>query len=263
MREDASSQVRKVPVPSGNREIGSLRLCFSQLGSFFDKHFEEANAEMNEPARKIQLLAWGGLTLVIAAILLAFLVAQLKARTPAAKPLPIYGQVADFTLTNQNGGAVSLADLRGHPWVADIIFTRCPGPCIKMTRQMKQLQEALPSESQARLVSLTTDPPYDTPPVLKGWADKFGADPNRWLFLTGTKTQIANLAIDSLKLAAIEKKPGEREAPEDLFIHATIFVIVDKQAQLRGVFETTGDDVDPQKVKAQILAAVRQLEQER
>jgi protein SCO1 len=218
---------------------------------------------MTEPSRKIQWLAWGGLALVIAGILLAFLARQFKLRTLLAKPLPVLGQIADFTLTNQNGRAVSLADLRGHPWVADIIFTRCPGPCIKMTRQMKQLQDALPPASQAKLVSLTTDPLYDTPPILKVWADKFGADPNRWLFLTGTKTQIANLAIDSLKLTAIEKKPGEREAPEDLFIHATIFVVVDKQAQLRGVFETTGEDINPQKVKAQMLAAIRQLEQER
>src|SRR2546421_8587380 len=145
---------------------------------------------MNEPGRKIQWLAWGGLTLVIATILLAFLVAQLKTRPVGSQPLPVYGQVADFTLTNQNGRAISLADLRGHPWVADIIFTRCPAPCIKMTRQMKQLQDALPPGSQARLISLTTDPPYDTPPILKAFADRFGADPNRWLFLTGAKTQL-------------------------------------------------------------------------
>lgn len=216
---------------------------------------------MNEPGRKIQWLAWGGLALVIAIILLAFLVTQFKLRVPA-QPLPVYGQVADFTLTNQNGRAVTLADLRGHPWVADIIFTRCPGPCLKMTRQMKQLQDALPPASEARLVSLTTDPPYDTPPVLKAFADRFGADSGRWLFLTGAKTQIAKLAIDSLKLVAMEKDPATRETPEDLFIHATIFVIVDKRSQLRGVFETTGDDIDPQTVKAKILAALRQLERE-
>ena len=90
----------------------------------------------------------------------------------------------------------------------------------------------------------------------------FGADPNRWMFLTGTATQIAKLATDSLKLAATEKKPEEREAAQDLFIHSTYFVIVDKRARLRGVFETTGDEIDPQKDKAQILAAARQLEEE-
>ena len=98
--------------------------------------------------------------------------------------------IADFTLTNQNGSAVSLADLRGQVWVADIIFTRCPGPCLKMTRQMKELQEALPPASQAKLVTLTTDADFDTPPVLKAYAERFGADTNRWMFLTGPKRRL-------------------------------------------------------------------------
>jgi protein SCO1/2 len=170
--------------------------------------------------------------------------------------------VADFALTNQNGQDVSLADLREHVWVADIIFTRCGGPCPRMTRQMKELQDALPPGSTAKLVTLTTDADFDTPPVLRAYAGRFQADTNRWTFLTGDKREVAKLAIDSLKLTAIEKKPEERVTPKDLFVHSTIFVIVDKRSQLRGVFETTGEGIDPQQVQAKILAAVRQLERE-
>jgi len=159
--------------------------------------------------------------------------------------------------------AVSLAELRGHVWVADIIFTRCPGPCAKMTSRMKELQQALAADGNTKLVSLTTDPEFDTPAVLKTYGERFGADPARWTFLTGTKTQIAKLAIDSLKLTAIEKKPEDREASNDLFIHSTIFVLVDKQARLRAVFESTGDDIDPRKVQADILDAARRLDKER
>jgi len=231
-------------------------------------------------------VAWGGLVLVVLTLLLAFLLAELKLQNSLGKPLvvltlllglalaalksreargqalPVYGQIANFTLTNQNGRAVSLADLRGHPWVADIIFTRCPGPCLKMTRQMKELQDALPPTSRAKLVTLTTDADFDTPPVLKTYADRFAADSNRWMFLTGTKKEIANLAIDSLKLTAIEKKPAERQSPQDLFVHSTIFVVADQRGQLRGVFETTGEGLESRQVKAQILAAVRRLESE-
>ena len=203
-----------------------------------------------------------GFILAPATVLLAVLLMQLKSHTALDHPLPVIGSIAEFTLTNQNGRAVSLADLRGRVWVADIIFTRCPGPCLKMTRQMKELQEALPPASQAKLVSLTTDADFDTAPVLKAYAERFQADTNRWMFLTGSKRAIANLAIDSLKLTAIEKKPEERESPQDLFVHSTIFVLADKQARLRGVFETTGEGIDPQHVKAQILAAVGQLERE-
>ena len=205
---------------------------------------------------------WGGLALVGMTALAVLLLAALKFRGAPARALPVYGQIADFALTNQDGSVVSLADLRGRVWVADIIFTRCPGPCLKMTRQMKELQDALPPDSQAKLVTLTTDPDFDTPPVLKAYAQRFGAEPGRWTFLTGTKAQIAKLAVDSLKLSAIPKKPEERKSPEDLFVHSTIFVIADKHGQLRGVFETTGEGIDPAQVKAEILAAVRQLERE-
>lgn len=132
-----------------------------------------------------------------------------------------------------------------------------------MTRQMQELQQALPESSQAKLVTLTTDPDFDTPPVLKAYAERFGADPSRWMFLTGTKRQIANLAINSLKLTTVEKKPKERQSPEDLFVHSTIFVVADNRGQLRGVFETTSDAINPLRVKAHILAAVRRLERER
>jgi len=217
---------------------------------------------MNQPARRTGWSVLIGLVLVVLTLLLAFVLVQLKSRSASSLPLPVYGQIADFALTNQNGRAVSLADLRGQVWVADIIFTRCPGPCLKMTKQMKTLQAAMPPGSQTKLVTLTTDADFDTPPVLKAYADRFEADPHRWMFLTGTKKDIAKLAIDSLKLTAIEKKPEDRESPEDLFVHSTIFVIADKQARLRGVFETTGEGIDPQNVKGQILAAVGRLERE-
>jgi protein SCO1/2 len=203
-----------------------------------------------------------GLMLAAGTVLLAVLLTQLKSRIAVRQSLPVIGPIADFTLTNQIGRAVSLADVRGRVWVADIIFTRCPGPCLKMTKQMKELQEALPSASQAKLVTLTTDPDFDTPTVLRAYAERFQADTNRWMFLTGTKQAIGKVAIDSLKLTAIEKKPEERESPRDLFVHSTIFVVADKQGQLRGVFETTGQGIDPQKVKTDILAAVSQLESE-
>ena len=223
-----------------------------------DKSALSAEIPTGKPSRFI----WLGLGLATALFLLVVWLPFLAQTRPEARPLPVYGQIADFSLTNQNGTATTRADLSGHVWVADIIFTRCPGPCLKMTRQMRDLQAALPSASQAKLVSLTTDPEFDTPSVLKTYAQRFEADPNRWLFLTGTPKQIANLATDSLKLAAISKPPGERESAADLFVHSTIFVVVDKHSQLRGIFETTGENVDPRLVQKEIVATVSRLERE-
>jgi protein SCO1/2 len=217
---------------------------------------------VNSTPRQLVRLLWLGIGLTAALLVLAFLLAALKSRAALGKPLPNYGQVADFTLTNQAGCEISLKDLRGKVWVADIIFTRCPGPCLKMTRQMSDLQAGLPHESQAKLVTLTTDPDFDTPKILKAYGQRFSADESRWIFLTGTQKQIASLAIDSLKLTAIEKKPEERESPADLFVHSTIFVIVDKKAHLRGIFETSGEGVDPSQVRSEVLSAVKRLERE-
>ncbi len=218
---------------------------------------------MNERGRRFEWVLWGGLILVIVTLFLAFLLAQLRVSTFLGKPLPAYGQVADFSLTNQAGHVVTLADLRGKVWVADIIFTRCAGPCLKMSRQMKGLQDSLPPSSNARLVSLTTDPEFDTPAILKAYGQRFGVNPSRWFFLTGSKAQISALAVDSLKLSAVETRPQERASPTDLFVHSTVFVVVDTRGQLRGVFETGGEGVDPQRVKTQLQAAIRRLERER
>ncbi|HWC58702.1 MAG TPA: hypothetical protein VHC44_03340, partial [Verrucomicrobiae bacterium] len=100
------------------------------------------------------------------------------------------------------------------------------------------------------------------PEVLKIYGIKNGADTHRWMFLTGTKKQINNLAVDSLKLSAVEKKPEERVTPDDLWVHSTIFVIIDKRAQLRGIYQTGGEDVSWPAEKQKLLAAVEQLERE-
>ena len=217
---------------------------------------------MNPRPRKISVTLSVGLLLVLLTLLLAYVLTGLQTRVNRRPPLPVIGAVNDFALTNQFGSAVSLADLRGELWIADIIFTRCPGPCLKMTRQMKELQDALPAASKTRLVTLTTDPDFDTPPVLAKYAERFNADTNRWMFLTGTKKEISALGGGSLKLSAVEVKPAERKSENDLFIHSTIFVVVDKQARLRGVFETGGEGVDWSVEKQKILAAVKQLERE-
>ena len=205
---------------------------------------------------------WIGVALIILIVAGSVVLQWLKPRTPEAAPLPVIGNIAPFSLTNQIGVVTTLEDLRGQVWLADIIFTRCPGPCARMTRQMASVQAALPKDSQAKLISLTTDPEFDSPEVLKNYGEKFGADPARWHFLTGTKLGIAALAGDSLKLTALETKPESRTSADDLFIHSTIFVLVDKQARLRGAFETGGDGIEWTNIQPAIISAIKQLEQE-
>lgn len=215
---------------------------------------------------------WIGVALLILIIAGSVVLQRLKPHTPKAVSLPVIGDVAPFSLTNQNGVVTTLDDLRGKVWLADIIFTRCPGPCARMTRQMASVQAALPKDSKAKLISLTTDPEFDSPEVLKKYGDKFGADPARWQFLTGSKLGIAALAGDSLKLVAMETKPESRTSADDLFIHSTIFVLVDKQGRLRGMvdkqgsihagFETGGEGIEWTNMQPAIISAIQQLERE-
>jgi protein SCO1 len=219
---------------------------------------------MTDAPSQLPRTLWIGLLLVLVMLCLAYALSLMGLRRTYQQPaLPVIGPVADFALLNQDGRAVTLADLSNRVWVADIVFTRCAGPCPVMSQSLKSLQDALPPTSNVKLVTLTTDPEFDTPLVLKKYAGRFGADSNRWLFLTGTKTEIGRLAANSLKLGATPVKPEDRQTPEDLFIHTTIFVVVDRHARLRGTFETQGDGVNWTNVQPRIIATVAQLEHEK
>src|SRR6266567_1856858 len=122
---------------------------------------------MDETSVRLSRTLWIGVGLLIVILAVAAVLSRVEPARGRTRALPVIGQVGDFTLTNQAGRTVTLADLRGHVWVADIIFTSCAGPCPRMTKQMKALQDGLPSGSDARLVTLTTDPNTDTPAVLK------------------------------------------------------------------------------------------------
>jgi protein SCO1 len=209
---------------------------------------------------KFPTMFWLGAGLLLALLGLMYLLGLAELKHARQTALPVISPVADFTLTNQDGKVTTLADLTNHVWVADIIFTRCASSCPIMSSQMKSLQEALPPDNKAKLVTLTCDPDYDTPPILKKYGEHYDADFHRWMFLTGTKKELAGLATSSLKLGVTPVLPQDRTEPTDFFIHSTIFVVVDKQARLRGIFQTEGQDVDWTKIKPQILAAVKQLE---
>jgi protein SCO1/2 len=226
---------------------------------------------MNPRLKRLQWIVWASVALTITVIVAAFILKQ--SRNPGlpseaarhagsvevlTSSLPVLFAVPDFALTNQTSQVITRADLRGQVWLADIIFTLCAGPCPDMTRRMAELQSAIPSHQPVKFVTLTTHPEHDTPAVLQAYARRFLAQPGRWHFLTGTKKQIADLAIGGLKLTAIEKEALQRENLNDLFIHSTLFVLIDRQGRARAVFES-----DDPAMKSKLLRAIEQLLQEK
>jgi len=140
---------------------------------------------MPRPPSIIHFFLWGGLGLIVLGIVSVWLTSA-----SPNKPLPVYGAVTNFSLTDQDGRPVSEADWHGRICVVDLIFTRCPGPCPIVSATLRHLQDALPSGPAVRLFSLTSDPAYDTPPVLKKYAEKFGARSGVWSFLAGPKEMV-------------------------------------------------------------------------
>lgn len=148
--------------------------------------------------------------------------------------LPGNGVIADFTLTNQDGGVTGLADLRGHVWIADFIFTTCQGPCPLLTAHMANLQKELPKAIV--LVSYSVDPDHDTPAVLRRYAATYHADHTRWHFLTGNKRVLGDVMAGSFHLGLTGKS-----ADSPTITHSIRFVLVDKQAHIRGYYD--GNDM--------------------
>lgn len=213
---------------------------------------------MSERPQQHLIMAAMGFGIIL--LIIAFL-KQSNPLTNHSKPaetLPVISKIPSFTLTNQAGVKFTERDLTGKYWIADIVFTRCAGPCPDMTRKMADLQKRIFTNRDIGFLTLTTDPENDTPDVMAAFAKTFGADTNTWTFLTGNKTDIARLAVDGLKLVAIEQSVAERANPADLFIHSTLFVLLDSKGQLRGSVES--DSTDHQE---QLQKMIDQLRKER
>ena len=164
-------------------------------------------------------------------------------------------KIQPFALTNQNSAPITHADLVGAPWLANIIFTRCPTVCPRLTQTLSHLRPKLPA--QLNYISLTTDPAFDTPEKLKAFAEANGSNETNWHFLTGPKAALMRLAVEDLKLISIPKEKAKQENPSDLFVHSSLYILVDSKGQVRAKFEH-----DATNLVQMIQTALEKLEKE-
>ncbi|MGD1026894.1 SCO family protein [Candidatus Binatus soli] len=153
----------------------------------------------------------------------------------------------DITLVDQHGRNVSLASLKGKPVLFDFIYTNCPGPCLLLTAQMKQVANRLGPKlgTEARIVSITVDPEHDHPAQLLAYANKQGADVSGWLFLTGTPEQIEDVMA---RFNVIRKR--EADGTVD---HVLEFFLVD--ANGRALLQYIGQKAEPDRVASDVERA--------
>ena len=156
--------------------------------------------------------------------------------------LKSFGIVPEFSFTERDGRRITLAELKGKVWIVNFIYTNCPDTCPIQSAQMRQLQEDFLNEKDLRLVSVTVDPTRDSPQVLSEYAKRFSADPTRWFFLTGQKAEIYKFAQDGFRLGAAELPHEKWSESGATHTHSPRFVLVDRDAQIRGYYLSTDSD---------------------
>jgi protein SCO1/2 len=186
------------------------------------------------------LLRHPALWLGVSVFALGMAVLSLGVLRARSEPLPRLGTLPDYAFTRQDGSAFGSAQLRGHPYVANFIFTRCPTVCPEFTRKMARVQKATDAFGpNLQLVSFSVDPKYDTPERLAEYARKHGANPTRWSFLTGEYERLKGTVVDSFKISMGRENLDESDVMA--IFHGNHFVLVDGTGEIRGYYESADD----------------------
>jgi cytochrome oxidase Cu insertion factor (SCO1/SenC/PrrC family) len=137
-------------------------------------------------------------------------------------------EIGPFQLTTQAGEPFDSRELDGQTWVASFFFSSCPGSCIKMNNTIARLQSEL-ADSGVRFVSITVDPENDTPEELAKYARHYGADSERWLFLTGPAEELKRVAMKEFLVAFGRGTHSEK------------FFVVGPDQKIAGLYTSTAD----------------------
>ena len=145
--------------------------------------------------------------------------------------MPILSYVQPFSFTNQDGEAVTDKNLLNKITVVEYFFTTCKGICPKLNTNMKQVYEIYKNEPDFQILSHTCNPGTDSVSVLKHYSDSLQVNTKKWIFLTGRKDSLYQMARGSYLL---DDPKNNVEKIEDQFIHTQFFALVDRQGKVRG-----------------------------
>jgi protein SCO1/2 len=144
--------------------------------------------------------------------------------------------VGPFDAIDHDGRPMSRDDMAGRIVVVDFFFTACPGICPRLSKSMARLHDSLAGTDDVLLLSFSVTPERDSVPVLRRYADTYGATDERWRLLTGDRDAIYDLARRSF-FARVDTTPGA-------LLHTELFYLVDRSGRIRGVYNgTLGTDV--------------------
>jgi len=166
----------------------------------------------------------------------------------------IYHTIQPFQFVNQEREVITNETFQEKVYVADFFFTSCPSICPVMKTQMLRVYDFFQDNPDVLFLSHTIDPAYDSVEVLYEYAQRLEVESDRWHFVTGDKKDIYEIAQVSYMSVVAE----DSQAPGG-FIHSGKFLLVDKEARIRGAYDGT-DEVDVDKLIADIEVLLKEYE---
>ena len=160
--------------------------------------------------------------------------------------------VMPFAFLNQDGKVVTNKDVEGKVYVAEYFFTTCKGICPKMNSNMRKVYEAFKDEKDFLILSHTCMPEVDSVPILKKYADSMKVNTNQWIFLTGRKDSLYNMARVSY---TIDDPVNNLKTVADDFLHTQFWALVNKEGKVKKIYDGLKDG----EVEALIRQIKRQL----
>jgi protein SCO1/2 len=153
----------------------------------------------------------------------------------------LFRQIEDFELVSQDKAFLRLSDLRGDIKLVSFFFSRCGIVCPILNSNLARVQETFKNESSIKLLSITVDSDFDTPEVLKAYAEEIGPGLKNWYFLSGDKAYIYDLAIKGFKLPVSDASvyTDIELDVDELFIHSEKVLLLDGDDFIRGIYDGT------------------------
>ena len=147
-------------------------------------------------------------------------------------------KVPPFSFTNQDGETITNQNYLGKVYVVEFFFTTCPTICPKMNANLIQIQNAFKGFENFGVASFTINPDYDTPEILKNYAEHYGVINPNWHLLTGAQEAIYKLANEGFYIYT-----AENENVEGGFEHSGNFALIDKNGFIRSRKDDFGNPI--------------------
>ncbi len=172
----------------------------------------------------------------------------------ACDDLSIKQSISDneYLLVDQDSSSVSFpASYEGKVMLVGYVYTHCPDICPMITYNMRDVQRALPDETDFMLVSISFDPDRDTPSMLKDYAGNYRLDEENWRLLTGSRSEV-DAVLETLRISTVKTPTRFLEDNRAIYFidHTDRVTLIDRDGNIRKNY--SGSEFDPEEVTSDV-----------